>query len=371
MRNDPVSTYNAGLRGSFLSILIVSCKLLARNSDNGKPIYSASLASFQIYTAISLAVIQILFPRRPDLFTPEGNPVDLERSCSAFNRYSMQWCKTALALAGKPVPLDQLPVLDYFTRSKTQPLLVLTSPKTTLWDRILAERYFGFAKQWILMFVRSIVTFGSPYCVMRLLKSLEYNHGRTGDAWIWLIGIGVSSVCQTIINYHLIWIQWSEMGIPLRAQLIMAIFQKALRRKDSKDQNKSSDSKVSSDRPEAINLISSDTVSLSKFTAVNYIIPSSFVRFFFAVLFLLKGLTLTLKNPCSSTDQILSLRSPVGGTYRHLSARRDQAFALEIHCEQHKRSLGCCSSIHSCRGIDMHLRISSRGYQSIHHVSND
>ena len=247
-----------------------------------------SLASLQLYAAVLLAIIQVLFPRRPDLFTLDGKLVDLERSSSAFHRYSMQWCKTALVLAGNPVSLDELPALDYFTRSKSQPLLVIASPEATLWDRIFAERYLGFVKQWTLMFVRSMVTFGSPYCVMRLLKSLEDNNGRTDDAWIWLICIGVSSVCQTIINHHLIWIQWSEMGIPVRAQLIMAIFQKALRRKDSKDKKKSSDSKAASDKPEAINLISSDTFSFSKFTAVNYIIPSSFVRFSLAVLFLLK-----------------------------------------------------------------------------------
>ena len=206
--------------------------------------------------------------------------MDLEKSSSAFHRYSMQWCTNALHLAGKAVPLDELPALDYSTRSKSQPPIVISSPKGKLWDHVLAERYLGFVKQWTLMFVRSIVTFGSLYCVMKLLKSLEDHNNRTYDAWIWLVGIGISSTCQTLINYHLIWIQWSEMGIPIRAQLIMAIFQKALRIKDSKD------AKGASNKPEAINLISSDTLSFSKFTAVNYILPASFIRFFFAALFL-------------------------------------------------------------------------------------
>ena len=68
----------------------------------------------------------------------------------------------------------------------------------------------------------------------------------------------------------------------------MAIFQKALRMKDSKDQKKRTSSKAVRDKPEAINLISSDMLSFSKFTAVNHVIPLSFVRFFFAVLFLVK-----------------------------------------------------------------------------------
>jgi ABC-type multidrug transport system fused ATPase/permease subunit len=240
----------------------------------------------KLYTASLLAIVQVLFPRRPDVFTPEGKLVDLERSASAFSRYSMRWCTTALSLAGKQVPINELPALDYLTRSKSQPSLLTTSPDTTLWNRILVRRYLGFVKQWSLMFVRAILIFGSPYCVMRLLKSLEDDQGRADDAWIWLIGMGLSSICQTVVSHQLVWIQWSEMGVPLRAQLIMAIFQKAMRRKDSKSQKKSFTSRTTSGKPEAINLIASDTLSLGKFSAVNYIIPSSFVKFFFAVLFL-------------------------------------------------------------------------------------
>ena len=269
-----------------MSILIVFSMLLARYQDRGGPSISISSTTLHL-CAVLLTILHVLFPRRPDLFTPDHKFVDLERSASAFGRYSMQWCTTALALAGRDVPLEELPVLDYATRSKSQPLLVASS-RITLWDRILAERYFGFAKQWGLMFARSIVTFGSPYCVMQLLKSLEENHGQTTGAWIWLTGIGVFSLSYAIINYYLIWIQWSEMGVPIRAQLIIAIFQKALKRKDSKDQGKTSQSKSPFDKSEPINLISSDTLSFSKFTAINYIIPGSFVRFSFAVLFLLK-----------------------------------------------------------------------------------
>lgn len=236
-------------------------------------------------TASALAVIQVLFPRHPDLFTPEGKSVDLENSRSAFEKYSMQWCYDALHLAGQRPKLDQFPVLDYHTRSRSQPLIAMSSPHRSLWDHILAERYLGFLKQWVLMFVRSLVTLGSPYCVMRLLRALENQLGNRGEAWIWLVGIAAFSTAQTIINHHLIWIQWSEMGIPIRAQLIMALFQKLLKLRDSKDP-KLSQSNGAASNPDGLNLISSDTLSFSKFTAVNYIIPSSFVRLFFAGLFL-------------------------------------------------------------------------------------
>ncbi|KAL2700068.1 hypothetical protein AAEP93_008591 [Penicillium crustosum] len=188
----------------------------------------------------------------------------------------MQWCIGALHVAGS-IGSGELPVLNYRTRSKAQPLIKLS--ETSLWDHVLAERYLGFAKQWILMLIRSVVTFGSPYCVMRLIKCLEESRDPANFAWFWLIGIAAFSTTEAILHHYLAWIQWSEMGIPIRAQLIMAIFSKALRVQDSKD---------AGDKPGAINLISSDTLSFSKFTAVNYILPFSCIKFLFAVLFLLR-----------------------------------------------------------------------------------
>ncbi|KAJ5758762.1 hypothetical protein N7520_005918 [Penicillium odoratum] len=58
----------------------------------------------------------------------------------------------------------------------------------------------------------------------------------------------------------------------------MALYSKALTVQD----------KDTGDKPAVINLISSDSLSLSKFTAVNYILPFSFIKLLFALAFLLK-----------------------------------------------------------------------------------
>lgn len=280
---NPITIYKVGLLESLASMLIVVSNFPATHLGNGRSFGSQTSTDLQIYIAGLLAIINLLFPRRPDLYTLEGKPVDGEGSSSAFHRYSMNWCTGALVLAGNTkTAFEQLPTLNFQTRSKTQWILGLRMPKTTLWDQILRQRYFGFAKQWTLMVLRSIVTFGSPYCVMKLLSALENSDRRTNDSWIWLVGLGVSSFFHQIINHHLIWIQWSEMGIPVHAQLIGSIFQKVLRTKDVKD------TVAPSGKPEAVGLISSDAPSFSKFTAVNYIIPSLLVRFFFAMLFLVQ-----------------------------------------------------------------------------------
>lgn len=274
--DNPLKLYRAGLRGSLLSVLIIIFQTLERAQRDGEALFDFSSSSFQLFIAFVIANLQIQFPRRPYVFSPEGRPVDFEGSCSAFQRYTMQWCIGALHVAGS-IGSGELPVLNYRTRSKAQPLIKLS--ETSLWDHVLAERYLGFAKQWILMLIRSVVTFGSPYCVMRLIKCLEESRDPANFAWFWLIGIAAFSTTEAILHHYLAWIQWSEMGIPIRAQLIMAIFSKALRVQDSKD---------AGDKPGAINLISSDTLSFSKFTAVNYILPFSCIKFLFAVLFLLR-----------------------------------------------------------------------------------
>lgn len=217
--------------------------------------------------------------------------MDSEDSASVFHRYTLQWCTKALARASKPMARDDFPVLNFTTKSKNQALLGLDMPKESLWDQIVRQRCFELSKQWTIMLLRSVVSFGSPYCTMKLLNSLEDACGRMDGPWIWLVGLGVFSLSQTLINYYLVWIQWSEMGVPVRAQLIMSIFQKALRLKDDKAQQTEGGSKKNGKKdtkPEAINLISSDTQSFSRFTAVNYILPSLFVRFIFATLFLMR-----------------------------------------------------------------------------------
>ncbi|KAJ5087568.1 hypothetical protein N7456_011184 [Penicillium angulare] len=275
-QDHPLKIYSSALGGSLLASVIVVTAISGKYFDYETEFWDKSIASLELYFATLLAIVQLLFPRRPQVFLTDGRPVDSESSSSALSRYSMRWCQNGLKIAGQSLSLDQLPALNYGTRSTSQPPVVLSQP--SLWNYILSERFRGFAKQWALMLVLSVVTFGSPYCTMQLLKCLEESRAPTNAAWIWLIGITISAISETVLHYHIAWIQWSEMGIPVRAQLVMAIYSKILRVRDTK---------FTGAKPEATNLLSSDAVSFSKFTAVNYILPLSFVKFFFAILFLL------------------------------------------------------------------------------------
>ncbi|KAE8380230.1 P-loop containing nucleoside triphosphate hydrolase protein [Aspergillus bertholletiae] len=242
---DYAALYMAGLRGSALSALTLALQV-SEGWSHTRVLFSLSSALLQYGTAFFLIWIQILFPHRPDIFTSEGKLVDRENRSSVFQKYSMQWCVYSLYLAGDKVGIDQLAVLDYYTRSKSLPAIAPSQNFTMESSRWMA--------------------FGPPYCVMRLLNSLEITGAPTDEAWLWLIGIALSPVGEAVIHYHLAWIQWSELGIPIHAQLIMAIFQKALRVKDSK--HPESFNSNASEKAQAINLISSDTLAFSKLTAL-------------------------------------------------------------------------------------------------------
>lgn len=307
----------AGLRGSILSFLILVLRIL-------RDLTHTKMLLLQNGAAFLLVLVQILFPRRPDVFTPEGKLVDGENGSSAFHKYSMQWCVYSLRLAGENLGISGLPALDYYTRSKSQPSIV--SLKTSLWNHIISQRAKELIKQWSLMLLRSMGTFVYPYCIMKLLKSLEIAGSPTIGAWLWLIGIGVSSVGESIVHYHLSWTQWSELGIPIRAQLIMSIFRKSLRAKDSKTSD-SGNSKE--EKPDAVNLIASDTLAFSKFTAVNHILPPSFVKFLLAVIFLIRllgwqstlvAITVTVASIPIHTMIIKNERA----IRKHLTAARDR-----------------------------------------------
>lgn len=191
---------------SALSLLLVIIKL-CEESPTGTPFRVA-----QILAGACLAIIGTLIPRRPDVFTPEGKLVDLENTVCAWGKYSMNWCTSALVLAAKSDSLEEFPVLNYNTRSKSQPSLLRTSAGGKLFYRIFLCHIKTFFKQWGFTSVRAVLTFAHPYCFSRLLKSIEDNQGRKNDAWFWLAAMGASAVVLNILTWHLVLVQWLDLG---------------------------------------------------------------------------------------------------------------------------------------------------------------
>lgn len=266
-----------------MSSLLIYSRLLILLTD-GEGSNAPSLVPLQLFCALSFLVVQLLFPRHPQTFSTDGRPVDAEGSSSLLVRFSMVWCHSALDIAGKSDDLKTIPELGYEARASSQSVITVPSPQPYVWNRILIERLPLFVKQYTVVFMRAGFALGSPYCLKGLLKSLERSEHVTIEAWMWFAGIGASATVETIALNYTAWTQMSEICIPVKAQLFTSIFQKLLRRKGLKEQKNIS--KLVSETPDVINVLSADASSLSFYAAIAYLVPLRLFKFVLAVWFL-------------------------------------------------------------------------------------
>ncbi|KAG9765069.1 ABC multidrug transporter-like protein, partial [Aureobasidium melanogenum] len=237
----------------------------------------------------------------------------------------MTWSREAIHIAGRTSKLSALPALNNKTRSRTQPLLVESTQ--TLLAQIFTQRMHVIAKQWILTLLRTSLTFGSPYCVMQLVACLE--NSDVEDAWVWLFAIALSSTCETVVHYHQNWIQWSELGIPIRAQLITAVYRKLLRTNAVEDTS-GPPQQPGEVRPPPVNsLLTSDATTISKFAAIHYILPLSLIQFLMALAFIKnllgwRGMLITLAVTVASMPMNTLIVKRRRTAQRQLRKTRDQ-----------------------------------------------
>ncbi|CAD0111512.1 unnamed protein product [Aureobasidium uvarum] len=112
-----------------------------------------------------------------------------------------------MRIAAETSDLDAWPDLNHKTKSKAQP--PVKDCTQSLMTQVFAQRRHVVIEQWILTITRTILTFGSPYCVLRLIARLESNDRDL--AWVWLCGIALSATSETIVHYRQNWFQWSEL----------------------------------------------------------------------------------------------------------------------------------------------------------------
>lgn len=298
------------------SVLILS--QLLTESPNGEARNVDSFKQLQLVCAILLLVVQLLIPRRPLLFNGENRAVDAEGSSSALVRYSMIWCYLPLDIASESDVLNTMPLLNYETRASSQPIITVPSCKPYVWNRIFIERLPNLVKQYMVVFIRAALGFGSPYCMEHLLKCLESSGDSSSEVWLWFLGMGACAITETVASNHIAWTQMSEIAIPVRAQLIASIFHKLLRRKDTKEQTVVSNS--TSPIPDVINVVSTDSHALSFYAAIAYIIASRLLKFFFAVLFLYR--LLGWQSTLAAVIATLACFSAHRFTVKHTTAAR-------------------------------------------------
>lgn len=318
--HEPQKLYRKGIGQAFLATLTLIHQLYA--NTQARTFFAHPL---RLLLAATTVFASLSIRRTPDLFLEDGSAVDAENSSSIISRCSMTWSRDAIRIAGSTSKLSALPALNQNTRSETQPLL--GESNQTLLAQIFTQRVHVVAKQWTLTILRTLLTFGSPYCVMRLVTCLE--NSNMEDAWAWLFGIALSSTFETVVHYHQNWIQWSELGIPIRAQLITAVYRKLLR-KSAGEETSGSLQQPREIRPSPANsLLASDATTVSKFAAIHYILPLSVIQFLMALAFIKnllgwQGMLITLLATVASMPINTLIVKRRRNTQKKLRKTRDQ-----------------------------------------------
>ncbi|KAM3452687.1 hypothetical protein NHJ6243_009307 [Beauveria neobassiana] len=330
MQQDAISTHHSALRGALMSSVLIVFRLLG-NSPDRETSEVALLVPLQLFCAILCVLVQLSIPRRPQLFTNQGHAVDAESSSSVLVRYSMFWCHAALDIASKSNTLSTMPALNYETRASSQSVITVPSSRPYVWNRILVERFSTFVKQYIVVAMRAAFAFAPPYCLERLLQCLESSETVSSRAWMWFAGMGASAIVETVASNHTAWAQMSEIGMPVKAQLIDSIFRKQLRKKDCREEKPVS--KRESQVPDVINVVSADSDALSFYAAIAYILPFRLFKFLLAVLFLywLLGWQSTLAAVVATLACFSAHRSTVKQTNaarKTLRSSRDRTTAI-------------------------------------------
>lgn len=320
----PVTAYDLGIY-TFFSALLLGGIVFAQASAIAERLLendalSAWLWGAELTLSLCLAVAGLSIPRRPDVFK-NGEMIDRMYTVSASSRFNFSWPANVLALASKKKNLDLVDLSrpDHNTRAADASAdWKRRSGQHRLWISLIVVHKWAFVLQWSLTFVSSILNFAPQWVILQLLRSLEARtpgseHGL--DIWIWVIWLLVSVISQSWLESYIYWLSWAELTIPVRAQLAALVFEKAMRKKDSKGADKTKDANLGSDEPSTtadaapkgkkgktggaddddkakkskqgtVNLIGVDAKRVGDFSAYQYLFPSSVFKLVISLAFL-------------------------------------------------------------------------------------
>ncbi len=320
-----IHSFNLGIY-TFLSATVLAGILLVQGTELAQPLLRSSPAAFalrvvELVFSISLAVSSLCIPRRPDVFF-QGEQVDRMYTASAIGRYTFSWPSGLLNLAAKKRDLDlsDLTRMDQFTRADSMSANWKSQKHSghRLWLALVLAHKKPLFVQWFLTFCASVLNFAPQWVILQLLRYLEdRQHGgkQSLEVWMWVVWLGVAIIGQSWVESYLWWLSFSDLHIPVRAQLSALIFEKSMRRKDVKGTGKSkkkaqdtesaepagvepaveAPGKVEEDDSEelkkskqsTVNLIGVDTRRVSDFAAFQNLFPGSLFKLIVSLAFLI------------------------------------------------------------------------------------
>ncbi|KAI9743583.1 MAG: hypothetical protein M1818_002898 [Claussenomyces sp. TS43310] len=241
----PTQTFALGIHG------VVSCIILAATLLVQEGVVSTEVHGFEYLPIAILRLAQLVLvfctglahaclPRRPEVFTSDGRPIDSFFTVSALSRYTCAWCADLLSVAKRKgaLELNDLPRPDHRRRAHDVTHEWLRADrKGALWKNIFLAHKWNFLLQLFLTFVQSFGSIAPQFMLLQILRLLEIrDRGKPIGAkpWLWVFGLGLATIASSWVEMWLTWVCQSELAIPVRAELSELIFEKSMRRKDVK-----------------------------------------------------------------------------------------------------------------------------------------
>ncbi|KAK4158804.1 92fa4e65-f2b9-41ea-8f4e-0e0d5e2b8a44 [Cladorrhinum sp. PSN259] len=243
-----VRAYNLGI-SAFLSSVSLAGILFIRGTKVGDTLLRNdptlfALRVIELALSLSLAIASVSLPRRPDVYY-QGEQVDRMYTTTAWSRSIYAWPYDILSLATRKKNLDlaDLTRPDSYTRADClSASWRKRNYKHRLWLSVTLAHKRAFTVQFFLTVITSILNFAPQWVILQLLRFLETRHiGNRPmlDAWIYVIWLGVVIIAQSWFETLIYWLCFSDLNIPVRAQLSALVFEKSMRRKDVKGASKS------------------------------------------------------------------------------------------------------------------------------------
>ncbi|KAE9367318.1 P-loop containing nucleoside triphosphate hydrolase protein [Stipitochalara longipes BDJ] len=242
-----VPRYQQGLLASFSFLFLAALNGIIISGENERIDYPGAVllpvtSAIQFLSALAVFLGFISIQRRPDVFTPESKVVERQYTSSLWTKYSYDWSSDILDLSAKKlVEFSDLPAMDSYRRAKdvkeTFQSIVL-KPTVSLWLQIFWAWKWQLVYQAVMCIVSSAADVLPQISMLKLLEYLEQRK-ETGiidpKAWVCVVLLFLATIVETVVDYRIGWLMWSDLGIPIRTTLTTLMFEKMMKIKDCKE----------------------------------------------------------------------------------------------------------------------------------------
>jgi ABC-type multidrug transport system fused ATPase/permease subunit len=242
-----VARYSQGILASFSFLFLAALAGIIISGENERIDYPGAVilpltSAIQVLSAFAVFLGFISIQRRPDVFTPEGKVVERQHTSSFLTKYSYDWSSDILDLSAKKlVEFSDLPAMDSYRRAKdakdTFQSIVL-KPTVSLWLQIFWAWKWQLVYQAVMCIVSSAADVLPQISMLKLLEYLEQRK-ETGvidsKAWVCVVLLFLATIVETLVDYRISWLMWSDLGIPIRTTLTTLMFEKMMKIKDCKE----------------------------------------------------------------------------------------------------------------------------------------